>query len=230
MSSEAVKLRADLVIHSSNIAKPILDVIIYNYQLSRNVGAEGLIGLTIVIQASAAVCTWAAHRSVGRQLILEPTVKALTPRFGALAAEEQRLEGEFRFAHSRLLENAEEIALLRGSVTEKNLIERGYFALIKHVNRIFRKRMLHGLIEEGIIKWTWGSLGLLICAIPVFFKMPGVVGAVDFGSRTEGESFGARRGADLTTSCSAQASSRIAGCCSLLPMPLDVSCQRTGAL
>lgn len=120
-------------------------------------------------------------------LIPSPPVKWATPPFGRYAAEEQRLEGEFRFSHSRLLENAEEIALYRGSVVEKNIIERGYFALIKHVNRTFRMRMLHGLIEEGIIKWAWGSLGLLICAIPVFFKMPGVVGTVDFGSRTEGE-------------------------------------------
>lgn len=60
--------------------------------------------------------------------------------------------------------------------------------------------MLHGLIEEGIIKWAWGSLGLLICAIPVFFKMPGVVGTVDFGSRTEGTCEGRQcsRGAELT--------------------------------
>ena len=39
----------------SNIAKPVLDVLIYNYQLSRSVGAEGLFGLTVVIQASAAL-------------------------------------------------------------------------------------------------------------------------------------------------------------------------------
>ncbi|KAJ3836433.1 hypothetical protein F5878DRAFT_494086, partial [Lentinula raphanica] len=39
----------------SNLAKPVLDVILYNYyQLSRNVGAEGLIGLTILVQLSAA--------------------------------------------------------------------------------------------------------------------------------------------------------------------------------
>lgn len=58
--SPALRIRstvADSVLDSSNIAKPILDVIIYNYQLSRNVGAEGLIGLTIVVQASAALCT-----------------------------------------------------------------------------------------------------------------------------------------------------------------------------
>ncbi|KDE06157.1 ATP-binding cassette, subfamily D (ALD), member 2 [Microbotryum lychnidis-dioicae p1A1 Lamole] len=152
----------------SNIAKPVLDVIIYNYQLSRNVGAEGLIGLTLIIQLSAALLRFA------------------TPPFGRYAAEEQRLEGEYRFAHTRLLENAEEVALYRGSLVEKNIIERSYFALIKHVNRIFRMRMLHGLVEEGIVKWVWGSLGLLICAIPVFFKIPGASGGVDFGGRTEG--------------------------------------------
>ena len=68
-------------------------------------------------------------------------VRFLTPAFGRYAAEEQRLEGEFRFAHSRLIENAEEsewpartraflradvclVALYNGQETEKNIIER----------------------------------------------------------------------------------------------------------
>ena len=41
----------------SNLAKPVLDVILYNYQLSRNVGAEGLVLLTILVQSSAALRT-----------------------------------------------------------------------------------------------------------------------------------------------------------------------------
>lgn len=40
----------------SNLAKPILDVAIYNYQLSRNVGMEGLVLITVLIQTSAALC------------------------------------------------------------------------------------------------------------------------------------------------------------------------------
>ena len=40
------------------------------------------------------------------------TVRYLTPAFGRYAAEEQRLEGEFRFAHSRLIENNEESAFI----------------------------------------------------------------------------------------------------------------------
>ncbi|GAA5958524.1 hypothetical protein JCM21900_005425 [Sporobolomyces salmonicolor] len=156
----------------SNIAKPILDVILYNFQLSRNVGAEGLIALTIVVQASAAL------------------LKLATPPFGRYAATSASLEGTYRFSHTRLLEHAEEIALLRGSETEKNLIERTYFSLVKHVNRTFRMRMWYGVVEEGIVKWLWGSLGLCVCAVPVFggrvFGAMTGGGEVDFGSRTEG--------------------------------------------
>ncbi|KWU42313.1 hypothetical protein RHOSPDRAFT_36110, partial [Rhodotorula sp. JG-1b] len=158
-----------------NIAKPVLDVIIYNAKLSQNVGAEGLIALTAIVQVSAALLKWA------------------TPPFGRYAAEEQRLEGEYRFSHTRLVEHAEEVAFLRGSQTEKNLIERGYFALLKHINRILRMRMVYSIVEESIVKWFWGSLGLCVCAVPVFGARLfggggglGVLANVDFGSRTEG--------------------------------------------
>ncbi|WVO13006.1 hypothetical protein L204_100615 [Cryptococcus depauperatus] len=152
----------------SNIAKPVLDVILYNYQLSKNVGAEGLVILTVLVQASAVL------------------LRAVTPPFGAYAAHEAKLEGELRFTHSRLLESAEEVALYHGEEIEKNVIERGYFALVKHVNRVLKIRIGHGMAEEGIIKWLWGSLGLCICAIPVFGgDILGMKGG-DLGSRTEG--------------------------------------------
>lgn len=153
----------------SSLAKPVLDVILYNYQLSRNVGAEGLILLTVLVQASARV------------------LKAVTPPFGEYAAHEATLEGELRFTHSRLLENAEEIAFYHGEEYEKNVIERGYFALVKHINRVLGTRVWHGMAEEGIIKWAWGSFGLIVCAIPVFLGDRLGVGSGDLGSRTEGE-------------------------------------------
>ncbi|ORY24671.1 ABC transporter transmembrane region 2-domain-containing protein [Naematelia encephala] len=152
----------------SNIAKPVLDVILYNYQLSRNVGAEGLVLLTIAVQMSAGL------------------LRAITPPFGQYAAHEATLEGELRFTHSRLLESAEEVALYHGEEFEKNVIERGYFALVKHVNRVLRIRVWHGMAEEGVIKWLWGSFGLGICAIPVFAGGLLGMGTGDLGSRTEG--------------------------------------------
>lgn len=44
-----------LAVIYANLAKPTLDVILYNYQLSQNVGAEGLVLLTVLVQTSAAL-------------------------------------------------------------------------------------------------------------------------------------------------------------------------------
>lgn len=85
-------------------------------------------------------------------------VRALTPSFGRYAAEEQRLEGEFRFAHSRVVENAEEIALYQGQELEKHTLDRSYFSLIKHANWVLRRRLWHGVVEDFIIKVSISTL------------------------------------------------------------------------
>jgi len=150
----------------SNLAKPILDIIIYNYSLSRSVGGEGLFMMSLLVQLSANV------------------MRALTPPFGKYVAEEAKLEGEFRFQHSRLIENSEEIALYFGHEAEKDTLDKGYFTLIKHVNRILRRRLYHGVMEDFVIKYFWGALGLMLCSVPVFFKVPGQT-LHGMGDRTE---------------------------------------------
>ncbi|KAI8093058.1 ABC transporter transmembrane region 2-domain-containing protein [Halteromyces radiatus] len=151
----------------SNLAKPILDVFIYNYQLSRNVGFEGVFAASFIIRLSSMV------------------MRKYTPSFGKMVAEEQRLEGEFRFRHSRIIENSEEIALFEGQHIEKTILDKSYYALIRHVNKIFRIRVPHGMLEDFVIKYFWGACGLLLCSVPVFFKIEGMdMGSV--GSRTEG--------------------------------------------
>jgi ATP-binding cassette subfamily D (ALD) long-chain fatty acid import protein len=151
----------------SNLAKPVLDMCIYNYQLSRNVGGEGLFAMALLVQLSANV------------------MRVLTPPFGKYVADEARLEGEFRFSHSRVIENAEEIALYSGHDREKTTLDKGYFTLIKHVNYILRRRLYHGMMEDFVIKYFWGALGLVLCSAPVFIRPPGVSNAT-LGDRTEG--------------------------------------------
>ncbi|KAL9132108.1 MAG: hypothetical protein Q9217_000144 [Psora testacea] len=139
----------------SNLAKPILDIIIYNYSLSKSVGGEGLFMMSLLVQLSANI------------------MRVLTPPFGKYVAEEARLEGEFRFQHSRLIDHSEEIALYSGHEAEKDTLDKGYFTLIKHVNHILRRRLYHGMMEDFVIKYFWGALGLMLCSVPVFFKIPG---------------------------------------------------------
>jgi ATP-binding cassette subfamily D (ALD) long-chain fatty acid import protein len=152
----------------SNLAKPILDMVIYNWSLSRSVGGEGLFAMSLIVQLSASV------------------MRALTPPFGRYVADEARLEGEFRFQHSRLIDYNEEVALYHGHEAEKDTLDKGYFTLIKHVNRILRRRFYHGVMEDFVIKYFWGALGLMLCSVPVFFKIPTVgAGGNSMGDRTE---------------------------------------------
>ena len=58
---------------------------LYNYQLSRNVGAEGLIILTALVQVSAGMRKSFGNEPYSKSLI---GVRAITPPFGKYAAHE----------------------------------------------------------------------------------------------------------------------------------------------
>ncbi|KAK3683764.1 ABC transporter transmembrane region 2-domain-containing protein [Podospora appendiculata] len=150
----------------SNLAKPLLDMTIYTISLSKSVGGEGVVFMSLLVQLSASV------------------MRALTPPFGKYVADEARLEGEFRFQHSRLIDHSEEVALYGGHEAEKDTLDKGYFTLIKHVNYILRRRFYHGFMEDFVIKYFWGALGLMLCSVPVFVKLPGGV-TMNMGDRTE---------------------------------------------
>lgn len=139
---------------------------IYTFSLSKSVGGEGVVFMSLLVQLSANV------------------MRALTPPFGKYVADEARLEGEFRFQHSRLIDHAEEVALYAGHEAEKDTLDKGYFTLIKHVNYILRRRFYHGFMEDFVIKYFWGALGLLLCSVPVFVKLPGGT-VMNMGDRTE---------------------------------------------
>ena len=134
--------------------------------MSKSVGGEGVVFMSLLVQLSANV------------------MRALTPPFGKYVADEARLEGEFRFQHSRLIDYSEEVALYNGHLAEKDTLDKGYFTLIKHVNYILRRRFYHGFMEDFIIKYFWGALGLVLCSAPVFVKIPGQA-VMNMGDRTE---------------------------------------------
>jgi len=145
----------------SNLAKPVLDVILYNYQLSQNVGAEGLLLLTVLVQSSAALrgsIKFQRHcLSLTRS---RTTVRYLTPPFGMYATLSAQLSGSLRHTHSRLSEFAEEVAFMGGEETEKMLVDREYASMIEHENRVLTKRWWFHICEEGVVKWLWGGFGV----------------------------------------------------------------------
>ncbi|KAI9306349.1 ABC transporter transmembrane region 2-domain-containing protein [Cunninghamella echinulata] len=141
----------------SNLAKPLLDTIIFNYQLTRSIGLLGTFGLAI------------------NYVVTAKLLRAVTPSFGKLAAIEAKLEGDFRNAHTRLITNAEEIAFYNGAELEHTILNKAYLKLIKHINHIYKLRISYNMFEDFLIKYAWGAFGLIMCGIPVF--VPGISGS-----------------------------------------------------
>lgn len=140
----------------SQISKPILDVALISYQFflaSRKPGSSSLIPFllsVVVIYTTARV------------------LKMIQPPFGRLAATQQKLEGDLRYVHSRLITHSEEIAFYGGEKIEEGSLRSKYIQLVKHMNSIFRIRILYNMFEGFFMKYIWSACGLLMIAIPSF--------------------------------------------------------------
>jgi len=135
----------------SNLSKPCLDIILFGAQLTNEVGHAGPLSLSSFYWITGGL------------------LRLITPPFGKLIAEEARLEGAFRFCHSRIITNAEEIAFYGGHAIEESILNRSYHSLASHQNDMYKMRIFHGMMEGMVIKYLSSVCGLLICAIPIFW-------------------------------------------------------------
>ena len=136
----------------SNLCKPILDMILFNYQLKNTIGIIGTVGLSF------------------NYVITAQVLRYISPSFGKLAAKQAHLEGAYRQAHTRLITNAEEICFYNGEEIEQTMLNKSYNQLQSHIHSILKFRMPYNMVEDIFVKYEWSAAALLVCGIPVFFK------------------------------------------------------------
>ncbi|UJR08556.1 hypothetical protein I4U23_012817 [Adineta vaga] len=141
----------------SHLTKPFLDVALISWTLvvmvQQKQTARGLKEVPVLTIVVILLTFWALRK--------------LSPRFGKLVSEEARKRGLLRFAHTRIITNAEEIAFFDGHEVEKSWILKLYNQLRQQTNVIIKKKLSFIMLEQFLMKYFWHSCGMVFIAIPM---------------------------------------------------------------
>jgi ATP-binding cassette subfamily D (ALD) protein 3 len=90
---------------------------------------------------------------IGYFVISGVLLRAFSPPFGRYTATEQKLEGDFRFAHSRIITHSEEIAFYRGGQREKEVVNNTFEKISDHVRKVYTLRFVNGIFDSVLVKY-----------------------------------------------------------------------------
>ncbi|KAJ1505063.1 ATP-binding cassette sub- D member 3, partial [Coelomomyces lativittatus] len=143
---------ADALSHLySDIAKPVVDIFLFSYKLGQAIGKK------------------APFYMIGYFVFSGYLLRALSPPFGKYTAMEQKLEADYRYAHSRILAHSEEIAFYQGGETEKHIVNKAYARILHHCQSVLQLRFANGILDSIFVKYLATMLAYFLLAKPIVF-------------------------------------------------------------
>jgi ATP-binding cassette, subfamily D (ALD), member 3 len=134
----------------SNVTKPLLDIVLFSMKLSELVGVQGPASVIVYYIISGFL------------------IRAISPAFGRLTAKAQRMEGEFRYSHNRLIMYSEEIAFYQGHDREKDIINERFQDVVTHMEDLYGKSLFQGVFDGFLVKYGSVMMGYAVLGLPVF--------------------------------------------------------------
>lgn len=128
----------------------MLDIVLLSAKLAAVVGVTGPFTMYLYYAISAFI------------------LRLIMPSFPRLTAEQQRLEGDYRYVHSRAINYAEEIAFFAGQKKERQVMDVSFDRLYRHMRNIFTKQAWLGVIDSWLVKYGATMIGYAVVAGPVF--------------------------------------------------------------
>ncbi|PAV89999.1 hypothetical protein WR25_24020 isoform A [Diploscapter pachys] len=141
----------------SHLTKPVLDIALISLTLFSMAYRRGDLKHTGVPTIMA----------IGAVVITARILRAVSPRFGHMVAEEARKKGFLRYLHSRIITNSEEIAFYGGHEAEYKQLNQAYNDLYSQMMLIYKKRIPYIMIEQFLMKYVWSGTGMVMIALPI---------------------------------------------------------------
>ena len=157
ITTDANNLARSVVDLYSNLAKPALDLVVFGNFLGASIGVGPPAGMLAYLGAAGAAMTW------------------LRRPMSAFVANQARLEGEFRFVTSRVVNSSEMVAFMDGGERERTVVDGVFDLLAGHSRASAAFGAATSFVDDVVTKYGATAIGFTLLSRPF---MPGPDGVL----------------------------------------------------